>query len=71
VTTVTQLSSCHHHFEICGCQGDTLEQEGDGSRWVPDLSSHKLQSDDGMKTLVIKWLQLQDKDLSINRELES
>ena len=36
--TMSQLSLCHHHhhFEICGHQGDPLEQERDDSCMVPD-----------------------------------
>jgi hypothetical protein len=34
--TVSKLSSIHHHLNICGCQGEPLEHEGDGSRSVPD-----------------------------------
>ena len=33
---VSKLSSRHYHLKICGCQGGPLEQEGDGSRSVPD-----------------------------------
>jgi hypothetical protein len=32
---MSQLFSRHHHFEICGCQDDCLEQERDGGCSVP------------------------------------
>ena len=41
--TQTWLPPCHNHFQICGYQGDTLEQEGDGSYWVPDLNPFKTE----------------------------
>jgi len=35
-STISKLSLCHHHFEICGHQADPLEQERDDSCLVPD-----------------------------------
>jgi hypothetical protein len=61
--TAVFTSQSHNHFEFCSCQSDTSQHEGDGSCWVPDLNSHKFQSDDDMKTAVKKWPQLQDMDI--------